>query len=159
MTPQERVLRVYNGSDGDATSALYADLEDLGAAGRIALNLLRACKASERAKKYRGGQRGRGSYRAMAYGKKEWSLNNLCKELTHSAASCGLSWGWGVDDKQEVHRHVLYVDLPTGQASFHTGGRGEGPVYDGEWDGMPGQSAGRICAWAARLLTAAEAAA
>lgn len=156
MSPQKRVLRVYNGSNGEATKALYADLDALGAAGRVAVNLLRACKASERAKTYRGGVRGRGSYRGMAYQKKEWSLNNLCKELTDSAAACGLCWGWGVDDKQAVHRHVLYVDLPTGQASFHTGGRGEGPAYGGEWDGVPGQSAGRICAWAGRLLTAAE---
>ena len=155
MTPQERVLRVYGGSDGSATKALYADLDELGAAGRIAVNLLRASKASERAKKYRGGMRGRGSYKGMAYQKKDWALNNLCEELTQSAGATGLGWGWGVDDKQDYHRHVLYVDLPTGQASFHTGARGKGPAYDTAWDGVPGQTAGRICAFAARLLTAA----
>jgi hypothetical protein len=50
------------------------------------------------------------------------------------------------------HHHVLYVELPTGQVSFHTGYREDGPDYGREWDGVKGASAGRVCQWAAQLL-------
>jgi hypothetical protein len=147
------VLSVYRGSDGDKTRALYGRLETLGPDGALAVNLFRAQKASERAKVYRGGVAGRGSYSGMAYDRKQWATDNLCAAL----AGAGLGWGWGVDSKQPVHRHVLYVDLPTGQISFHAAARGIGPDYPGEWDGVPGQSADRILRWCARLLAQAPA--
>lgn len=147
-----RVLAVYAGSDGDATKALYAELEQSGPAGHVAVNLFRACKASERAKVYRGGQRGRGSFKGMAYDRKQWAMDNLCKALGQEAAAIGLTWGWGKDEKQDYHADVLYIDLPTGQVSFHTAGRGAGPDYPGALDGKPGESAGRICRWCAALL-------
>jgi hypothetical protein len=150
------VYAVYKGSDGEATKALYAVLRERGVTGALAVELFRAQKASERAKLYRGGVRGQGSYRGMAYDRKQWAMDNLCKALLQSCSL--LQWGWGVDDKQAVHRHVLYVDLPTGQVSFHTGARGEGADYGKPWDGMPGQSADRICRWVARILAPAEAA-
>lgn len=150
------VLRTYQGSDGDATKALYARLEAVGSAGVVALNLFRACKASSRAKVYRGGVRGQGSYRSMAYDRKQWALDNLCKVLAASAAEIEIAWGWGVDTKLQVkgdpHYHVLYVDLPAGQVSFHNGWRGDGPDYPGQWDGARDQAGWRICAWIARLL-------
>lgn len=152
MTPQEYVLRVYRGSDGEATKELYERLAAIGDEGVIALNLFRAQKASERAKVYRGGVRGKGSFRGMAYERKQWAMDNLVRQLIEVGEQCSLVWGWGVDAKQEFHRDVLYVDLPTGQVSFHTAGRGEGPDYPGEWDGMKGQSGDRICRWCARLL-------
>lgn len=34
-------------------------------------------------------------------------------------------------------RHVLYVDLPQGQVSFHSTAKYAGPSYDGDWDGQP----------------------
>lgn len=151
------VLRTYEGSDGDATKALYAQLErDHGAAGIVAVNLFRAQKASARAKVYRGGVPGRGSYRSMAYDRKQWAMDNLCWVLGEHAAALGIVWGWGVDAKQEFHRDVLYVDLPTGQVSFHTAVRGGGPAYERPWDGVRDASAQRICSWVGRLLDKTE---
>ncbi|MDQ2084777.1 hypothetical protein RA307_31750 [Xanthobacteraceae bacterium Astr-EGSB] len=141
------VVAVYTGSDGDATKALYGRLEQRGPIGAIAVNLFRACKASERAKVYRG----RG-YRGAAYDRKGWALDNLCTALAQYNGVLGSPWGWGVDHAQPVHCFVLYVDLPTGQVSFHSAARGEGPDYPGQWDGVRGASADRICRWCARLL-------
>jgi len=149
MTDLADVIRVYQGSDGEATKRLYGELEQQhGRSGALAVNLLRAQKASERAKVYRGGIRGRGSFKGMAYDKKQWAMDNLCKALAQS----DFTWGWGIDEKQEFHKHVLYVDLPTGQVSFHTGQRGEGPDYGKPWDGVRDQSPDRICRWVAGIL-------
>ena len=142
------VVRIYLGSDGEATRALYAELEQLGPAGPIAVNLLRAAKTSERAKRYRG----RG-YRGAAYDTKGWSIGNLCELLPGLAPVCGIpGWGWAVDPDQARHRFVLYVDLPTGQVSFHSEHRGHGPDYAGAWDGARGLQADRVVRWAAALL-------
>lgn len=142
------VLRVYHGSDGDATTALYERLWRLGPAGAIAVNLFRACKNSARAKVYRGG-----GYRGAAYDRKQWAMDNLDKTLWQHAGALDLRWGWGEDEKQTYHRWVLYVDLPTGQVSFHTKDRGTGPDYPAKWDGAVDASAGRICRWCAQLLS------
>src|ERR1051326_7628212 len=112
-------LEIYNGSDGAATKALYARLELLGPVGLVALNLFRAQKCSERAKVYRGGVPGRGSFKAMAYERKQWSMGNLCKVLQEHAQGLQLRWGWKEDPGQEYYPWVLYVDLPSGQVSFH----------------------------------------
>jgi hypothetical protein len=146
------VYSIYKGSNGNATCSLFDELRQHGSIGVLAVELFRAQKASERAKVYRGGVRGKGSYRGMAYDRKQWAMDNLCQALAQSKGLFG--WGWGIDEKQEVHKHVLYVDLPTGQVSFHTGQRGEGPDYGKHWDGIPGQSPDRICRWIARVLTA-----
>lgn len=69
------IIRIYSGSDGAATRALYAQLEQLGPRGLLAVNLLRAQKCSERAKQYRGGN-GNGSYRDQAYRRKQWSMDS-----------------------------------------------------------------------------------
>jgi hypothetical protein len=144
----EDVLRTYQGSDGEATKALFARLvaPSIGNAGQVAVELFRAQKASERAKVYRGG-----GYRGAAYDRKNWALSRLCNALTASQ-NLGITWGWGLDEKTPGFEHVLYVDLPTGQVSFHSGHRMEGPGYPGQWDGVPGQSADRVCRWIARLL-------
>ncbi len=147
------VMRIYQGSDGDATKALYARLEAVGPVGAIAVNLFRAQKASARAKLYRGGVRGRGSYRGMAYDRKQWALDNLARILTEHGSVCGLSWGWGEDQHQTYHRHVLYVELPNGQVSFHTDRRGIGPDAPREWDGVRDASPQRICAFVAAVLS------
>jgi hypothetical protein len=55
-------------------------------------------------------------------------------------------------------KHV-YIDLPTGQVSFHNGARYDGPDYPGEWDGAAGQGADRICRWIGQLLADAPASA
>jgi hypothetical protein len=146
------VLSVYMGSDGTATTALYASLQQLGPAGEIALNLFRAQKNSERAKVYRGG-----GYRGKAYDRKEWALSNLTEILGKHGEACGIRFGWGEDLAQTYHRHVLYVDLPAGQVSFHSASRGAGPDYAGKWDGDRGVSPSRICSWCAKLLEQTEA--
>lgn len=126
MTVQE----IYDGSDGEATKALYRELEALGPIGIIAVNLFRAHKTSARAKMY-----GRSKYRGMSYDKKDWSLNNLVSALVEHGTSLGITFGWKQDPNTPGYEWVLYVDLPTGQASFHTSHRGEGPDYTLEWDG------------------------
>jgi hypothetical protein len=145
------VLRIYDGSDGAATTALYAALETHGPAGVVAVNLFRAQKASARAKVYRGGLPGKGSYRGLAYERKQWSLNNLGTVLGQHATALGLAYGWQFDPETGGFPWVLYVDLPSGQVSFHAPARGQGPDYPGVWDGVRDAAAGRICVWIAML--------
>jgi hypothetical protein len=148
MTVQE----IYDGSDGDATKALYVQLAALGPIGAIAINLLRAQKASSRAKVYRGGIRGQGSYKSMAYERKEWALSVLCTILEQCAPDVGLVYGWQHDEGTPGYPWVLYVELPTGQASFHAPRRGVGPTYGGVWDGVRDVSADRIVRWVQAVL-------
>jgi hypothetical protein len=141
-----RASVVYAGSDGDLTKAYYVQLEQHGPVGVIAMNLFRAQKCSARAKVYRGG-----GFKGMAYERKNWSMANLSRALIENAATVceqlGIAWGWKEDPAQEYHSWVLYVDLPTGQCSFHARSRGEGPDYLGEWDRVPHASADRILAF------------
>jgi hypothetical protein len=137
------ILAIFNGSSGEATTALYNDLFSLGAAGHVAIELFRAQKASTRAKVYRRGFKGK------AYDKKQWAMNNLAMAL---AEYNELRWGWKQDPAQEFHNWVLYVDLPNGQVSFHAADRGEGQIYPGEWDGVKNMSPARICRFIADLF-------
>lgn len=140
------VYEIYAGSNGDATKALYAQLETKGVAGIVALNLFRAQKCSERAKGYR-----RGSHKREAYDRKNWSMKNLAAALYKHADDLNVTWGWKIDPAQSFHRWVLYVDLPTGQVSFHTAERGVGPDYAGDWDKAMA-SCSRILKWVASVL-------
>lgn len=143
-------LEIYLGSDGEATKALYARLEQLGPVGIVALNLFRAQKSSERAKHYRR------RFKGMAYEKKQWRLGNLCDALAQHGAALGIRHGWKQDPMQPYYPWVLYVDLQTGQqASFHSPTRGSGPDYPGDWDHEQ-KSAQRIIAWVDRLIGNAE---
>src|ERR1051326_1718916 len=81
---------IYAGSDGAATRAYYPQLETRGSIGAIAMNLFRAQKCSSRAKVYRGGIRGKASYKSMAYDKKAWSMQQLCVMLGVHGANCGI---------------------------------------------------------------------
>ncbi len=148
----EHITAVFDGSNGDATKALYADLERRGPRGQVAMNLLRASKNSGRAKVYRGGLPGKGSYRKMAYERKNWAMAQLATVLDRHAEGLLIVWGWGVDTSQPKHSDVLYVDLPTGQVSFHTEGAGVGPAYLKPWDGVRGASVGRIIRWTAQIM-------
>jgi hypothetical protein len=150
--PPSEVHAAYQASDSAATKALFARLKPHGADGKLAIELFRACKASARAKVYRGGVRGVGTYRSMSYDRKQAAMDRLCHVLEEIQGTH--EWGWGIDDMQPVHRHVLYLDLPTGQVSFHTDARGKGPDYGKEWDGQLGQSADRICRWIQQILSA-----
>lgn len=140
----QRIIAVYEGSDGEATTALYAELRQHGPAGEVAINLFRACKCSARAKVYRGG-----GYKREAYDRKQWSITNLSNALTQNPL---FPWGWKIDPSSFHVPWVLYVDLPTGQSSFHTEQRGLGPDYAGDWDGAIGTGPGRICKFAANVL-------
>lgn len=137
---------IFSKNDGDKTKDLYARLQTLGPAGVVALNLFRACKRSGRAKEYRSGK-----WRSRAYDVKEWSLSNLCRELETHAQSLGIEWGWKIDPAQPVHKWVLYVEIPTGQVSFHNEKRLHPRDYAGEWDGKP-LSAERIVRWTQAVL-------
>ncbi len=125
---------IFHGSDGAATKAYYAHLETFGPIGLIALNLIRSQKNSTRAKAYRGGIRGIGSYRSMAYDRKNWSLGELVKVLEQHGASLGITYGWKEDFHAFANAQVIYIDIPQGQVSFHSPHRMQGPDYPGDWD-------------------------
>ena len=143
-----KAREVFHGSDGAITRRYYAELEQIGPIGVIAMNLFRAQKCSTRAKLYRGGIRGVGSYRGMAYDRKGWSLEKLCEALFEHNL---IRYGWKVDPLEDRNPWVLYVDLPEGQVSFHSPNRYAGPEYAGDWDGILGASADRILAFCDRV--------
>lgn len=146
-----RAIEIYTGSDGDATKRYYALLVLSGAIGEIAVNLFRAQKCSSRAKVYRGGIRGRGSFRSMAYDRKGWSIEQLSKALA-AQPEMRIAFGWKRDPKMEFGASwVLYVDLPDGQVSFHSLARYAGPDYEGDWDGQR-KSEERILAFCDRVV-------
>lgn len=142
---------IYYASDGQATTQLYKRLERLGPKGIVALNLFRAQKASARAKVYRGGRNGE-SFKSMAYSRKRWSIENLCKALLEHGKSIGVRFGWGKDKDEAYASWVFFVDLPTGQVSFHSPDKFEGPTYDKDWDGVKGASISRIVAYCESVL-------
>ncbi|MGR4927364.1 hypothetical protein ACIPUD_11210 [Bradyrhizobium sp. CAR08] len=144
-----QILAIYEGSDGEATKAMYVELETMGPIGLVAINLFRACKTSGRAKNYRGRR-----YKGAAYDTKQWSMENLAKVLSEHGDALGIVWGWERDEKQEFHNWVLYVDTPRlrGQVSFHTAARGQGPDYPGAWDGVKDVAAQRICRFLADVF-------
>lgn len=129
MTAKE-VFEQYN---GDVTREYYQQLSQVGPIGRIAVALFRAQKRSTAAKRYR-----KGHFRRAAYDVKEWSMSELCKELTQHAESLTFTWGWKQDHNVPFGGEsswVLYVDIPIfGQVSFHSPSRDIGPDYPGEWD-------------------------
>lgn len=136
MQRQWTARQVFHGSNGGVTRSYCRQLEGLGQQGRIAAQLFRTQKASRRAKQYRGGVRqsnGRFvSYRELAYERKGECLEVLCDLLSED--SRGIAWGWKGDSNVRVAPHVLYVDLPQGQVSFHSELQYSGPVYSGDWD-------------------------
>lgn len=152
-TPLLPVRDIYSASDGAATLQLLKALRRITPYGRIAAELIRAQKASTRAKMYRNGiQQSDGNYnsfRELAYDVKGESLRVLCLELDTN--SFGLKWGWGFDPDHKQNLNVFFVDLPTGQASFHSPARLSGPEYDSPWDGQL-SSEDRIISFCQRVL-------
>lgn len=88
----------------------------------------------------------------MAYDRKNWSVNNLCDALTDHADTLDIVWGWRVDPKTRGFENVFYVEIPTGQVSFHQSSRGKGPDYPKEWDQLVGVGPTRICRWIEQIL-------
>jgi hypothetical protein len=136
---------IFDGDDAAKTRAYYSALERRGPIGEFAANLMRAQKASTRAKKYHGGISGVGSFSDLAYQRKaecliklcDWLLNNvLPRGVMHYAGDTEmLRWGWAIDPRQAHAKWVLYIDLPHGQVSFHSTERFGGPEYPAEFDG------------------------
>lgn len=122
---------VFRQNNGDVTKQYYADLAAMGPAGEVGVALFRAQKRSTAAKRYR-----RGADRSAAYDVKNWSMGEVCRLLTNHAQAIGISWGWKADANTLGFEHVLYVDLPNGQCSFHSPVRLNGPDYPGVWDGQ-----------------------
>jgi hypothetical protein len=144
-----RVQAVWHGRDAGATRELYVELAMCGTAGTVAVDLFRASKNSTMAKGYRSGRATRSAYET-----KQWAIGNITGALNGKpGAELGWRWGWKRDPAQRKHATVLYVDLPTGQVSFHIENRGDGPDYPAAWDASPpGTSAERIILLAAMLL-------
>jgi hypothetical protein len=67
----------------------------------------------------------------------EWALRNkLVIRSVELALAAGLRAGYGHDRKFRDFSVVAYIDLPTGQVSWHLPtGTPPSPPYDGEWDG------------------------
>src|SRR5581483_9467783 len=95
----DEIVAVYKGSSGDATKALYAKLEAVGPMGLIAVNLFRACKTSERAKKYRRGP----GHISASYERKDWSVENATRILAGMNPP-PFRWGWGIDEVMKRSR-------------------------------------------------------
>lgn len=150
MITRDKIKEIFEGSDGEATRRLYDALQAFGPAGVVALNLFRAQKCSTRAKLYR-----RRSHKGEAYDRKNWSMSNLCDVLAAHSEALDLRWGWKEDPAREFHMQVLYVDLPSGQVSFHCAARMKGPDYPGDWDGSH-QSAGRVVKFVEGFFPAVE---
>ena len=134
------VAEIVDGSDAVATRALYRALDATGTHGEIAHLLLATWKNSSRAKAFR-------SYSDRYYETKGAHLT----ALAHKLATADLTWGWG-EDCNGFLKWVIYVDLPTGQVSFHAEERGDGPDYPKQWDGVRFVSGERIVAWAQSLI-------
>jgi hypothetical protein len=142
----------YRGSDSALTRRTLRALEARGQPGRIAAALFRCQKASSRAKVYRGGPDGsQASYTELAYRNKGAALQALSRLLAEDGT--GLAWGWGTDGTTDFAPHVLYVETPKGQVSFHSTERFSGPAYGGAWDGIVDASVNRILAWCDALLS------
>jgi hypothetical protein len=127
--------------DDESLMVLALTLEGHGPTGEIASFMLRAQIYSDAAKS--------ADTRSDAqdiYSRKNWAMQRLYFALKAHAASAGLEWGWGPDPDTRYYPHVLYVDVPTGQISFHSPWGGQ-PQYTKSWDGS-GDTRERIIAWA-----------
>lgn len=127
---------VFDGSDGGLTRRYTVQLSKCGPRGVVAVYLFRAQKASTRARQYHGGIVGIGSYRDLAYQKKNESIRELCAALERFAEDLLIPYGWKLDTNERFAPWVLYIELPQGQVSFHAMERGHGPEYTAELDGV-----------------------
>jgi Putative quorum-sensing-regulated virulence factor len=149
-------LEIFAGSDGKATVALYEALRSRGPLGHISECLFRAQKMSSRAKINRR------RFRGQTYENKQSSMDQVSRMLARHGEALGFRYGWKEDPEVlfgERASWVLYVDIAVPslgilrQVSFHSPQRGEGPDYQGEWDGARGASEQRVIELAAYVLT------
>ncbi|HOW96320.1 MAG TPA: hypothetical protein P5567_13975 [Kiritimatiellia bacterium] len=118
---------IFVQSEASITRKYLKQLKSRGLYGVLAAHLFRAQKSSARAKLYR-----HGDYKQYAYDRKGQILQKLCEFLPSLPE---IKWGWGQDDKGYL-ADVLYIEIPTGQVSFHSESRYAGPDYPGAWDGQ-----------------------
>jgi hypothetical protein len=123
-----RAAEVFAQQNGEVTKTYYAEMNAKGSLGELGVALFRAQKRSTAAKRYRGGR-----FTRAAYDVKNWSLSEITSILL-AHPGMGLTWGWKEDPNTPGFEWVLYVDLPQGQCSFHSAGRGQGPDYPKDWD-------------------------
>lgn len=126
----------YDSRKPEETTAFYDVLIRRGPVGQVAFGLFRAQKRSHVAKGYR-----RRRWRNGAYDAKGEALRYLNAAL---AAHGALKWGWGRDLMVDRYSHVLYVETPHGQVSFHSESNHGGPEFAGEWDGVREVSEKRV---------------
>ncbi len=119
----------FDSRDPSVTVSFQSSLLSRGVTGQLAFGLFRAQKRSTVAKKQR-----RGTYRRGAYDGKNEALKYVDSLLQIHARNLDVTWGWGIDRGQEFHNKVLYVDLPTGQCSFHSESPASATVYPKQWD-------------------------
>lgn len=126
------VAQAFYGSNPGRTRSVLSRLAKCGPPGLLAAACFRAQKASKTGKRRYG--RYTREYSGYAYARKRDQLQAVASILA-GHPSLGLVWGWGDDDGNNCAPHVLYVDLPVGQVSWHAEFRGA-QEYPGEWDGQ-----------------------
>ena len=132
----------YHESDASRTKRLLRALTATGQLGRIASDLFRAQKSSARARSIEAVSTGDPRIPSWPTGARArcWPLfAKRWSRMPRVWSGAGARTLPGI-----FARWVLYVELPTGQVSFHSPDRLDGPVYPGAWDGMRDASAGRI---------------
>lgn len=142
MTPLANA--VMDRRDSEQTMDFVTALSMRGSEGALAVSLFQDQYASMKAKTYR-----RRSHTSSTYDRKNVALDRL-------GHWCGIiledgQWGWKRDKNMPSFPWVLYVEIPTGQASFHTKERRTGPRYRKEWDGER-TSRERICRWCDQVM-------
>ncbi len=115
---------VFNKRDGNATVALCVELSKRGLLSAAAVCLYQAQYSSARAKTYRRRSKG------YSYERKNTALMRMPRWLSRA----DIHYGWGYDATSKNYEHVLYVELATGQCSFHSSERGDGPEFKGSWN-------------------------
>jgi hypothetical protein len=138
------IAEIYHGSNAADTRKLLDRVRELGHAGRIAAVIFRLQKTAARWRSYKGSVT-RGDYSV--------SRQTLAKEyITEAAAELarlltvddyGIAWGWHFDRhvKFQDPEHVLIVELPAGQVSWHVISRGVGPDFAGLPDAVDRETA------------------
>lgn len=115
---------VFKQRDGEATVTLCIELSKRGLLGAAAVCLYQAQYSSARAKTYRRRSKG------YSYERKNIALMRMPRWLERSS----IEYGWGFDATSKNYENVLYVELATGQCSFHSSERGDGPEFKGRWN-------------------------
>jgi len=114
---------IFKARDSKATMEFCTELATRGIDGAVAVSLYQVQYSSSRAKKYRR------DGRQSSYARK----NQVLSRVPHWLKASSIPFGWGHDRSTIAYPWVLYVDLPTGQCSFHNQSRGPGPDYLGKW--------------------------